>query len=546
MGTPSKQAIKKGKEATRGQLQRLFNEFSSLTQGAWIKAGAMNFFVDIRKADCTTKNVIIQDSGESFPISDGEKFIELSIPEVIIPKGQIITPELKPPYHQNKRLIYLPLINQMISQGPPQTQASIKELHIDIEDTAGTPVGETTARLWKVSCPIEKRYVNPILAVLAGLNLAPKDTVTNSFIGKVKTHIEDQKMLHPLEEHPLIKQLEAQQVANKLPQKVQDFFINDITQTNDFKKFGKSRIKQIAEYKKSYRFLDYLPQGSVPYPDLLNRQTPALEDRYLLELDHTFDYGRSFYINFRGVTDIKAAQHFYCGRIKFTVIAQDAFMPESWKRLNDEYASINKSNNSGLPEYSGSYCMAASDRYASRVIDNNLQYFRGVDSEKHERLRPIRFATENGKKGSAKSRGEQLDKQGHVSIVRHIRHQSFALNSFGKLSFISKRPKKIMGNKPETDDNKVFLASEVEKAFRDDIEGKAGYHVYYVSMSGSFHTMTLVINNINQGKPVFRFYDQDEVTKEAPFNKIEKTICKHSNENSKNYEIIFYKLQRKD
>lgn len=195
--------------------------------------------------------------------------------------------------------------------------------------------------------------------------------------------------------------------------------------------------------------------------------------------------------------------------IKLTTKVQagkDVFGAEDVKRLIEEMVYIHDSiENKVSIEYGGNYCLAAAERGLSELLQDEINFY-SVEKGTHKRKNKISF-----NKKTAMMRGKRFEELGFVK-------RSF---TFDKYKMINSKRMQINN---ATDYNKAYaeyhnvkydiitLDDNVRKVllneFKLDIKGKIGFHVYYFSVTDGFHTLLLIINNLDPCNAEYEVYDQ--------------------------------------
>lgn len=192
----------------------------------------------------------------------------------------------------------------------------------------------------------------------------------------------------------------------------------------------------------------------------------------------------------------------HCGRIEVRSWP-DVFSEFDASRLVSEIHHIKPFADAESPdEYSGNYCLHAADRGLSKLLENTVDFY-AVDGM-HNKLNRIGFA---GK--GAKDRGAFFQGKGfvHTAITFSDYHIDHAL-------------RKATKSRSDYDANLfsvVTLArgSALSKEIYKTLDGKPGFHVFYISISDDFHTLLLLIDTRRPGAESYAIYDQHGLTSSA-------------------------------
>ncbi|RAJ08010.1 hypothetical protein [Arenibacter echinorum] len=160
-----------------------------------------------------------------------------------------------------------------------------------------------------------------------------------------------------------------------------------------------------------------------------------------------------------------------------------------------------------IAEYSGNYCMAASERGLSELL-GDITHFYAVERTTHKRKNKVSFS---GK--SAVDRGKYFQKKGFTSAYHAF--NGYRVNNVNK---------DLIYNASDDNDAKVqygivkydiieFNAtgkSALTKIFEDDLRNKElGFHIYYFTVTDGFHTLVLIINKFSDPcNPTYEIWDQ--------------------------------------
>lgn len=244
---------------------------------------------------------------------------------------------------------------------------------------------------------------------------------------------------------------------------------------------------------------------------LYNLKDAELNDKYCLEVScSSLKRGSKFYIEIWASDDNdglwgKSNKKVLCGKLNFTVVQRDVFLKEEMDKLINEINYLKKyADNQIPPEYDENYCMQAAERGLSELLNNQKDFY-AVERETHIHKNNISF---NGL--NANDRGSEFYEKGFV--IAKWEFNSYSINQKHRemlnKSKSDRDAKKYFNEnlydfvKPSNNKNMIF------NQFKRDIGNKIGFHTYYLSITGDFHTLLLIIDNRNLCTPTYVIYDQ--------------------------------------
>lgn len=198
---------------------------------------------------------------------------------------------------------------------------------------------------------------------------------------------------------------------------------------------------------------------------------------------------------------------------------KDVFSREDVKRLLDDYKESRIFNISGNVVGNG-YCINSADKGIGALLNDTKNFY-----------------TEP----NLKSQG------GNGVRLKDASSRALVINQLGymKESFI------IITDKFNTDEEPTKLNESLKWKLEKSINNRIGNHIYYFTMHGEYHVMTLYINYNNPCNVKFSILDQGYVNNEnVDFDKIddellmlEKRFWKNKPHHSK--DIKLWKIQKK-
>lgn len=162
------------------------------------------------------------------------------------------------------------------------------------------------------------------------------------------------------------------------------------------------------------------------------------------------------------------------------------------------------------PEYDENYCMQAAERGLSELLKNTVNFY-SVNRGAHTHKNNIGFS---GK--TVYDRGATFQKNGFVEKIHTF--NKYKVNE-SKRELINKSK-----NNSEADNNYKKVSYDIIELsdsnknnlynlFENDIKNKEiGYHIYYFTVTNGFHTLLLIINNIDACNPSYEMWDQHGLT----------------------------------
>lgn len=193
-----------------------------------------------------------------------------------------------------------------------------------------------------------------------------------------------------------------------------------------------------------------------------------------------------------------------CGRIKIAVLSdKDIFSKTEADKLKSEILYIVPFVDNATPsEYVGNYCMQAAERGLSELLGNTTDFY-SVERGTHKRKNNIGFsgktAIDRGTKfkslGFVKSSltfdGYSIDQTKRASIVDSNTYRNVM---YDIISFAAGKDKDLFNY------------------FNNEIKEKIGFHTYYFTVTGGFHTLLLLIDNSDPCEIKYEVYDQHGLT----------------------------------
>ncbi|MCU0434095.1 MAG: hypothetical protein MUC87_11620 [Bacteroidia bacterium] len=189
--------------------------------------------------------------------------------------------------------------------------------------------------------------------------------------------------------------------------------------------------------------------------------------------------------------------------------SKDIFTEGDIIRQINEFKYIKKLCDTKPPphkEYDENYCMQAAERGLSELLNDTVNFY-SVYRKTHKHKNNIGFA---GK--TAYDRGDFFEKKGFVESI--ITFDSYTINHNEKKAiFESKNATQAEQNYAKYIYSIISLTKADEKKLQDLIldeikEKETGFHVFYFTVTGGFHTLTLIIDNLFPCDPSYQIWDQ--------------------------------------
>lgn len=201
---------------------------------------------------------------------------------------------------------------------------------------------------------------------------------------------------------------------------------------------------------------------------------------------------------------------------KPTSSSKDVFTLDETKELKDEILWVTRFVELESPrEYAGNYCMQAAERGLSKLLLDK-QNFYSVDRN-HKHLNKINFSGL-----TAEDRGKRFKSLGYVSIVidfnsyelnKNILHKIIDSDSLGENMY----------------DVLTYKQKDLKTKIDASIKGKNGFHIFYFSVSDNFHTLILIVNNLDEDNISYEVYDQHGLTSSfGEYSNIEEGLLRQS------------------
>jgi hypothetical protein len=187
--------------------------------------------------------------------------------------------------------------------------------------------------------------------------------------------------------------------------------------------------------------------------------------------------------------------------------AKDVFSTTEITRLINEniYLAVQVNKTSPLVEYRGNYCMSAAERGVSELLKDYNNFY-SVERTTDKRRNSVSFT---GK--TAIDRGNAFDGLGFVK--NNWKFDKYKINHSDRETINnSKNYQEANSNYNIVDQTIITLSDESKKEmyelFLNDITS-IGYHVYYFTITGGFHTLLLVIDATKSPcESTYKMYDQ--------------------------------------
>ncbi|TZF94075.1 hypothetical protein FW781_15715 [Chryseobacterium panacisoli] len=174
------------------------------------------------------------------------------------------------------------------------------------------------------------------------------------------------------------------------------------------------------------------------------------------------------------------------------VKGKDIFNNTERNRLISEnkYVSNQVDSKTGHSEYAGNYCMGAAERGISELLLEYKSVY-SVERGTHKRRNEVSFFRK-----TAFDRGDNMKKNGFVKLSWEF--ENYKINQSDREKINSSKDYKEAEKKFYEVDQTIISISDKGKdqlyqLFLKDIL-EIGYHVYYFTVAGGFHTLLLVID----------------------------------------------------
>jgi hypothetical protein len=193
--------------------------------------------------------------------------------------------------------------------------------------------------------------------------------------------------------------------------------------------------------------------------------------------------------------------------------SKDVFPKTDIDRQIAEFQYISPYADAGTaPEYDENYCMQAAERGLSELLNNTTDFY-SVNRTSHTHKNSIGFS---GK--TAYTRGDKFNTEGFVEHMHIIPHSWYTIDHVKRKQINdSADATAAQANYAAVHMDIVTLSvarqTQIMELFKTDIETREiGYHVYYMTVTKGFHTLTLIINNTDPCNPTYEIWDQHGLT----------------------------------
>jgi hypothetical protein len=226
--------------------------------------------------------------------------------------------------------------------------------------------------------------------------------------------------------------------------------------------------------------------------------------------------------------------------------SKDVFRKASYDLMMDELKyiapEVNKSPTHA--EYSGNYCMGASERGLSELLGDTSNFY-AVERHTHKHKNRISFS---GK--SAADRGKHFKSLGYTEKDHRFRGWK-VIHSKKDLIFNAKDDSdattQYSAVKYDIIDFTATGKADLNRLFDEDLKDKEiGFHVYYVTVTDGFHTLLLIIDTITDPcNPKYEFWDQHGLTSShGPLSDIAEGLRRQTSWTFANSCLNRYKTKR--
>jgi hypothetical protein len=159
--------------------------------------------------------------------------------------------------------------------------------------------------------------------------------------------------------------------------------------------------------------------------------------------------------------------------------SKDVFYETAVKRLLDDYDRSVLFNQTGAVIGNG-YCITSADKGIGALLNDSKNFYSepNLKSQGGNGIRTV----------SSTQRAAVFKSLGYVDSEITIRSNNY-----------------------NTESQPTRLETSLKSAIEVQMINKIGYHVYYFSMHGEYHVLTLLINNINPCKVTYSILDQGYV-----------------------------------
>ena len=186
--------------------------------------------------------------------------------------------------------------------------------------------------------------------------------------------------------------------------------------------------------------------------------------------------------------------------------AKDVFDYASCKRIIDELTYVKPFADANSPaHYGGNYCMQAAERGLSELLNNSKDFY-SVEHGTHKAKNAIGF-----RNLGAQDRARVFNSKGFVQS--NLSFNSYKVNESARKEMNDSIDVTAATNVYRTKQQEFVQLSDAKKKeiyqhILKNLNNKIGFHVYYVSITGGFHTLLLIIDYRFPCEATYAFWDQ--------------------------------------
>jgi len=191
-------------------------------------------------------------------------------------------------------------------------------------------------------------------------------------------------------------------------------------------------------------------------------------------------------------------------------LEKDVFTEEDTNRLVQEIEYIQPFADAETgPEYDENYCMQAAERGLSELLENTTDFY-AVARGTHAQVSGIGFSGL-----TAIDRGNKMNTLGFVKTSRSF--NGYIINQSDRDTINnSANAIEAKSNYDSVKYSIISLSAANKTAFYNqfilELKDNYGFHVYYMSITGGFHTLLLVIDYRDPCNAEYKIYDQHGLT----------------------------------
>lgn len=255
--------------------------------------------------------------------------------------------------------------------------------------------------------------------------------------------------------------------------------------------------------------------------DVYDLTDAAIGDRFVLEVDAK-NLNRGDVVDIQIIASDDDDGYFgtstkrsgICGQFQLKVVDLDSFLNEEFDPAIDLINSIaekyNKRPTNG--EYSINYCIQAADRFLGKLLNDDKNFYTYDDESEKLINSPNLY--------NAITRAKKIKELGYAKDFREFSGLIFNPVPVYETDQYGNNPSYTL---------RLKEGGTVKDYFSKLVGKRIGYHVFYLSLVDSFHTLILIVDSTNPCDQRYAIYDEAGLSKNyGKFSDIEQGILAQS------------------